>query len=135
MIPLLLLACTTGDPEPPPKPSTPTAPSPAEPDPEPEADATLLSSLAGRKVWMVNAPSEACAQATALGLEVECDAEREGAVREEVVAWCPDIDPAALAALQRALGVSAFALRTWQSQPSEADPTECGSFAEITIRY
>jgi hypothetical protein len=95
----------------------------------------VLASLSGRRIWMVNAPADACASATALGLEVTCDSDRPGAMREEIVCWCPDISREALAALQKALSVPGFAIRSWSEQPEESDPAECGSFAEITIRY
>jgi hypothetical protein len=143
---LLLAACIERPtqlpaPEPPPPTQTP-APEPGptptpEPvaQPEPEPAAGPLATLSGRKVWMVNASEEACARARSLGLEVECESSRPGAMREEIVCWCPDISPAALSALSEALSVPGFALRSWSDQPAEADPEECGTFAEITIRY
>ena len=115
-------------------PSAPQEPAPkSAPHSDPAPDA--ITSLSGRQIWLVNAPAETCTAAESLGLEVTCDTERPGAMREEIVCWCPDISQAALLALQEALMVPDFALRSWSAQPAEADPEECGSFAEITVRY
>lgn len=107
----------------------------ASPEPVPDPDPDALASLSGRRIWMVNASAEACASATALGLGVTCEPDRPGAMREEIVCWCPTISRQALSALQNTLSVSDFAVRSWAEQPEESDPEECGSFAEITIRY
>ena len=95
----------------------------------------MLAGLRGRRVWMVNAPEAACAQAEALGLVVDCEPARPGAARAEVVSWCPQVSRASLEALRAALGVEGFAVRSWEDQPEEQDGEECGAFAEITVRY
>ena len=126
---LLLATSPTEAPEPPPDPE------PAAPPAAPETTEAPPISLSGRQVWMVNAPEEDCAAAEALGLKVTCDPERPGAAGPELVVWCPEISQASSEALLAALSLEGFAVRTWESQPVEKNPDECGEFYEITLRY
>lgn len=116
------------------EPPRPTLPEP-EPEPVPPAAPVDVAVLKGRKVWMVNASAPACEAATGLGLEVSCESDRPGAAEKEIVAWCPEIPLAALAALRSRLRLNDFQLRSWETQPDEADAGECGEFYEITIRF
>lgn len=95
----------------------------------------VLAGLRGRRVWMVNGSAADCARAEGLGMVVSCEPERPGAARGEVVSWCPEVSRASLEALREALGGAGWSIRSWEDQPEEADAAECGTFAEVTVRY
>lgn len=94
-----------------------------------------LQGVSGRQIWMVNAPEADCRAAESLGLLVTCEPQRPGAAGPEIVVWCPEISQSSAAALVSALGLQGVVVRTWEGQPADKNPEECGHFYEITLRY
>jgi hypothetical protein len=132
---LLLIATSPAEPPEEPPATPPDAPDATDAPDAPDAPEAPAPSLVGRQVWMVNAPEADCAAAEALGLRVTCEPQRPGAARGELVVWCPEISQAAAETLLTHLSLEGITVRTWESQPGEANPEECGQFYEIVLRY
>ena len=137
LCPVLLLVIATQEARPPSAEAPVQAPleAPAAAEAAPEAPVDPLQSVRGRQIWMVNAPEADCLRAESMGMTVTCEPERPGAAGPEIVVWCPEISQSAAESVVAALALQGVVVRTWEEQPADQNPDECGQFYEITLRY
>ena len=95
-----------------------------------------MSSLRGRKIWLVNPPNRRpCQQMERAGLVVECDPTWDHAGEPEIVIWCTEIPHVAAQTVLDHLGLRGFNIRTHQTEPMMGGTGECGELFEITVRW